>query len=179
VSPGSAVEDVGTFAWRLRVYEKTLEALPGRGLTRFLLGSGTSSGATIVLESNIFAEAVVDPNRSLHDEFLRSLYEWGVPGFAFLLLFIGALFGVGWRVARKYRSNEGLAFLAIAAPLVLSLLIDNILSDSASPGGIGYNLVITSMIAAYCNQVSGPSPGILGQSNNVNRHSWCVHGVSN
>ncbi len=155
VNSGSTVEDVGTFAWRLTVYEKTLEALPGRGLTHLLLGSGTSSGATILLENGISNENVVDPNRSLHDEFLRSLYEWGVPGLAFLLLFTGVLLRLGWKVAREYRSKEGFAFLAIAAALLFSLLIENILSDSSSPGGIGYNLVISSMIAAYCRHASG------------------------
>lgn len=149
-NPGSTVEDVGTFAWRLTVYEKTLEALSGRGLTHLLLGSGTSSGAAILLESGISNEDVVDPNRSLHDEFLRSFYEWGVPGLAFLLLFTGALLRLGWQVARENRSKEGFAFLAIAAALLFSLLIENILSDSSSPGGIGYNLVISSMVAVYC-----------------------------
>jgi len=168
VNPGSTVEDVGTFAWRLTVYEKTLEALPGRGLARALLGSGTSSGATILLENGISNENVVDPNRSLHDEFLRALYEWGVPGLGFLLLFTGVLLKLGWKVARENRSKEGFAFLAIAAALLLSLLIENILSDSSSPGGIGYNLVISSMIAAYCRHASGNGPLLVGHSKAVN-----------
>jgi len=168
VNPGSAVQDVGTFAWRLTVYERILEALPERGLTHLLLGSGTSSGATILLENGISNENVVDPNRSLHDEFFRSLYEWGVPGLAFLLLFTGVLLRLGWKVAREYRSKEGFAFLAIAAALLFSLLIENILSDSSSPGGIGYNLVISSMIAAYCRHASKHGPLVVGHSDIVN-----------
>jgi O-antigen ligase len=154
VNPGSSVEEVGTFAWRLTLYEKILEALPDRRLEHLLLGSGTSSGATIVLDTNIFAEDVVDPNRSLHDEFLRALYEWGMPGFAFLVMFLGILLRMGWKLATGNRSIAAFAFWAIAASLLFSLFIENVLSDGASPGGVGYNLVISSMIAVYSAQTT-------------------------
>lgn len=154
ITPGATVEEVGSLAWRLNVYQSVLEALPGRGMTHLLLGSGTSSGATIVLENNINNEDRVDPNRALHDEFLRALYEWGVPGLLLLVTFIGALLRLGWQQVREYRSREGFAFLAIAASLLFSFLIENVLADGSSPGGVGYTLVTSSMIAGYCTRAS-------------------------
>jgi hypothetical protein len=38
-----------------------------------------------------------------------------------------------------------LAFLAIVVPLMISLAVENFLADSASPGGVAYNLMLTSM----------------------------------
>jgi O-antigen ligase len=158
ITPGATVEEVGSFAWRLNVYQSVLEALPGRGTAHLLLGSGTSSSATIVLENKIDMEDRVDPNRALHDEFLRALYEWGVPGLALLVAFIGVLLRLGWMQVREYRSKEGFAFLAIAASLLFSFLIENVLADSSSPGGVGYTLVISSMIASYCSHASNQVP---------------------
>jgi O-antigen ligase len=158
ITPGATVEEVGSLAWRLNVYQSALEALPGRGMTHLLLGSGTSSSATIVLEDKIDMEDRVDPNRALHDEFLRALYEWGAPGLALLVMFIGVLLRLGWKQVREYRSKEGFAFLAIAASLLFSFLIENVLADSSSPGGIGYTLVTSSMIASYCTHASGRVP---------------------
>ncbi len=154
ITPGATVEEVGSFAWRLHVYQSALEALPGRGMTHLLLGSGTSSSAMIVLENKIDMEDRVDPNRALHDEFLRALYEWGAPGLALLVMFIGVLLRLGWKHVREYRSKEGFAFLAIAASLLFSFLIENVLADSSSPGGVGYTLVIASMIAGYSSHTS-------------------------
>jgi O-antigen ligase len=147
-SRDSTLEDVGTLAWRLVVYQKTAEELLNRSLSKLLVGTGTSSGATLVLDAGIFQEDVIDPNRSLHDEFLRSIYEWGLPGFLLLLLFLVEIVKIGLKMALQNDSKAGWAFLAICVPLMFSLTVENILSDGASPGGVGYNLVLTYMIAA-------------------------------
>jgi hypothetical protein len=153
VSPDVALEDVGTFAWRFVLYQKTVDELANRKLLMLLTGSGTSSGANVILENGIFKEDIVDPNRSLHDEFLRSIYEWGLFGLLFFLLFLAELINVGVRMATQNRSREAWAFLAICVPLLISLTVENVLADSASPGGIGYSLVLTSMVAAGCVHV--------------------------
>ena len=85
ISRDTSLEDVGTFGWRFLLYQRELEQITNRGLTKLLVGSGTSSGADVVLEAGLYQEQNVDPNRSLHDEFLRSLYEWGLPGLLFLV----------------------------------------------------------------------------------------------
>src|SRR5258706_4870500 len=88
VSQNATLEDVGIFGWRYNLYQETLTSLRARSLKQLFAGSGTSSGATLVTETGIFLESEVDPNRALHDEFLRSVYEWGVPGLVLLLLFL-------------------------------------------------------------------------------------------
>jgi DNA invertase Pin-like site-specific DNA recombinase len=46
-------------------------------------------------------------------------------------------------------SREGWAFLAIFIPLLISLTVENIFADASSPGGMGYLLVLTFMLAAF------------------------------
>jgi O-Antigen ligase len=147
VSSDQSLQDVGTFVWRFALYEKTIEELLHRRAITLLTGSGTSSAAALVLDSGFFQQFNVDPNRAVHDEFLRALYEWGAPGLLLLLLFLGQAVLICFRLIRENDAKEAWAFLAILVPLLISLTVENFLAESASPGGVGYTLVLTSMLA--------------------------------
>lgn len=148
VSKNSTIDDVGTFGWRFSLYQTTVEELAGRNAWQLLVGSGTSSGARLALDAGIDQEESVDPNRALHDEFLRSLYEWGLVGLFSLTLFLFQAFRLGLSNALVQGSPQSWAFLAIFVPLMISLTVKNFLADGASPGGVGYSLVLTSMLAS-------------------------------
>jgi hypothetical protein len=159
----SDVRNVETFAWRLSLYANTLSELQNRDVSRLLIGSGTSSAVIVSLDKQFTEEDVADPNRSLHEEFLRSAYEWGLPGLGAIVLFLCASVRLGWRSARLGK-REGWAFLAISVPILFSFLIENILADGASPGGIGYTLVLALMVASLSPnpvQVNAQRTGIL------------------
>ena len=158
VEKNSTVEDVGTFGWRLSLYLKTLDELSNRDVGQLLVGSGTSSGASLVLDQGIFLEEGVDPNRALHDEFLRAVYEWGILGLFALLFFLAAILRLGIKIVVQEGSPDAWAFMAIFAPMLLSLAVENFLADSGSPGGVGYTLVLTCMLAAR-GFMSGTNPG--------------------
>jgi hypothetical protein len=145
----ATLEDVGTFGWRLSLYQRTLDELIHRSPVTLLVGSGTSSGADLVLEGGFFSEANVDPNRAIHDEFLRAMYEWGVLGLFALLFFLASALKLSVRMVKENASLAAWAFLAISGPFLISLTVENVLADSGSPGGVGYSLVLTSMVAAY------------------------------
>ena len=51
------------------------------------------------------------------------------------------------RMIREYDSGEAWTFLAVLVPLLISLTVENFLADSASPGGVAYNLALSSMLA--------------------------------
>jgi O-antigen ligase len=158
VEKNATVDDVGTFGWRFSLYQRTLEEVTHRSPMRLLLGSGTSSGADLVLDAGFFQEANVDPNRAIHDEFLRAVYEWGVLGLCAFLLFFGSVVKFGFTTLRDYRSPQAWAFLAISVPLLISLTVENFLADSGSPGGVGYNLILTSLVAASGLSLETSSP---------------------
>jgi hypothetical protein len=141
----STVEDVGTFAWRLGIYEDILEHLATRTGAELFFGSGTSSGAALMLnhDPDHYDREGIDANRVLHSEFLRALYEWGILGLALLLTFlIAATAGF----VRKIAADGGGAALAFAGALpsiVMGLAIENILAGAASAGGVGILLAMT------------------------------------
>jgi hypothetical protein len=143
-----SLEDVGTFAWRFSLYQKTVAELSSRGPMKFAFGTGTSSGANLVLDEGIATEDNVDPNRTFNEEFLRFLYEWGLPGLALLVYLLYQVGFVCMQMVRR-NSREGWAFLAIFIPLLISLAVENIFADASSPGGMGYLLVLTFMLAAF------------------------------
>lgn len=143
----ASVEDVQTFAWRLTIWGKAIQEISNRGLRGLIVGSGTSSAATVAMETGYFEESNVDPNRCIHDEFLRSLYEWGVIGLAAFVAFLFALVRLFMKLARLTKSPRAWAAVAVAGPLLIGLLIENIMADGASPGGIGFCLVFSAMVA--------------------------------
>jgi O-antigen ligase len=149
MAKNATLEDVGTFGWRFSLYQTTLDELIHRSPATLLVGSGTSSGADLVLESGFFQESNLDPNRAIHDEFLRAMYEWGILGLFALLFFLASALKLSIRMVKEDASPAAWAFLAIFVPLLLSLTVENFLADSGSPGGVGYCLVLTCMVAAY------------------------------
>jgi hypothetical protein len=141
----STVEDVGTFAWRLGIYEDILEHLEKRTGPELFFGSGTSSGAALMLnhDPDHYDREGIDANRVLHSEFLRALYEWGVLGLGLLLAFVVAT-TAGF--VKKIAADGGGAALAFAGALpsiVMGLAIENILAGAASAGGVGILLAMT------------------------------------
>ncbi len=141
-----SLESVGTFAWRLTVYAEAIKEISGRSWKELAVGSGSSSGANVGLQTGFFKEQTVDPNRVIHDEFLRSLYEWGALGLLAFLLFLGSVLRLCIKLIKLTSSPYAWACLAIFGPLLIGLLVENIFADGASPGGVGYCLIFASMI---------------------------------
>jgi hypothetical protein len=179
VEKNATVEDVGTFGWRFSLYQKTIDELIHRSLPSLVVGSGTSSGASLVLAEGFFNEENIDPNRAIHDEFLRSIYEWGLLGIAPFVLFLVRILKLDLRLVSKNASPQAWAFLAISVPFFISLAVENFLADSGSPGGVGYNLVLTSMMAhiVSCSEEdeslsAQQPPGTIAPSQSI----WIIPG---
>jgi hypothetical protein len=145
---------IGTFEWRLEAYRTALDRIESRGLLANVFGSGTSSGADVILEFNptAFPANTIDPNRSLHDEFLRSFYEWGVIGSALFLAFLASVvIGVGLQT-RRHGWQTTWAFWGLFPTLMLGLLLENVLAGSGTPVGTGFALVFAYVAAPYASQ---------------------------
>jgi hypothetical protein len=141
----STVEDVGTFAWRLGIYEDILEHLEKRTGPELFFGSGTSSGAALMLnhDPDHYDREGIDANRVLHSEFLRALYEWGILGLGLLLAFvIATTTGFVKKIAAE-GGGAALAFAGALPSIVMGLAIENILAGAASAGGVGILLAMT------------------------------------
>jgi hypothetical protein len=142
------LEEVGTFGWRLGIYEEIFTRLEKRSPAQLFFGSGTSSGATLMLDrdSYNYEPDGIDANRILHSEYLRSLYEWGILG---LLLLLGFLISSILGFTRKITTEGGgigLAFLGVLPSILIGLAIENVLAGAASAAGVG---ILLAMSFAY------------------------------
>jgi O-antigen ligase len=144
VQDEGALQNVGTFAWRLGIYEDIFDQLAKRTAPQLLFGSGTSSGAALMLnhEPDKYDKQAIDANRVLHSEYLRALYEWGILGLALLLAF---LFAATLALARKAKAEGGgpaLAFFGLLPSIVVGLAIENVLAGASDGAGVGILLVM-------------------------------------
>lgn len=135
---------IGTLEWRLVAYQTALDDIRRRDPLELLVGSGTSSGARVVLEFDAvaFPAGTLDPNRAMHNEFLRALYEWGIVGATLFLSFLGALIAGFARLTRTGGWERVWAFWAFLPALTLGLAVENVLAGAGTPVGTGFMLVI-------------------------------------
>jgi len=103
--------------FRLAIYGKVVEELRDASAIKLMFGHGTSSGGNVVLR--VFPRAYkaegLDPNRSIHSEWLRVLYEWGIAGFVLLVAILATLV---FELARRSEKSSG----RIGSPAVFSFL---------------------------------------------------------
>lgn len=143
----TSIEDVGTFAWRTMIYSEIEARLERRPLGTLLFGSGTSSGADVLLDVDpdryaSTGEESVDGNRVLHSEFLRAAYEWGLPGFFLLVGFMLSVWVAFTRRVFKARKGPALSFVGVFPSMVFGLAIENILAGAASAAGVGITMAM-------------------------------------
>jgi O-antigen ligase len=139
------VQDVATLGWRLGIYEEILTRLEKRTPADLFFGSGTGSGAALLLDIDPthYKRDDMDANRALHSEYLRALYEWGILGFAMLLVFlIATIVGFTKKIAAQ-GGGSALAFLGVLPSILIGLAIENVLAGAASAAGVGILLAMS------------------------------------
>jgi hypothetical protein len=144
----ASVEDIGTLAWRMTLYQEAFDQLTNRKPMKLLVGSGTSSSGNIIMALNSDAEETLDPNRSMHNEFLRCLYEWGVIGLILFIMFLAESVKISVRALKSQRSWQAAAFLGICPAILFSLTVENVLANSGGPAGTGYVLILACLISS-------------------------------
>jgi len=109
-----------------------------------VLGSGTSSGGDLASQWEKDLETGLDPNRTLHNEFLRAVYEWGLIGLALALALILLLIRNAWQMAVRQGFVPGFAALALTPTVLLLLITGNPLAGPGSAAGVGLLLILSS-----------------------------------
>jgi O-antigen ligase len=139
----TSVDDIGTAVSRFELYQRTLSELSGRSFRQLLVGSGTSSGGDLASQWEKDMETGLDPNRTVHNEFLRTLYEWGLIGLALAVTLVVLLIRRAWQLAVQQRLLAGFAVLAIAPTILLFLITGNPLAGPGSAAGVGVLMILT------------------------------------
>ncbi|MEA2625044.1 MAG: hypothetical protein QOD06_1089 [Candidatus Binatota bacterium] len=149
VGRSEGLRDIGTASFRLDMYAAVVDEIRARSMIDELVGSGTASGGTLVTDGQFYGygEDRFDPNRTIHNEYLRVAYELGVIGAAVGVALLLGLAAELWRGLREDRGAAALCAL-VAAPAVLSFLAtENVLASGLAGSGLALSLVVGGILA--------------------------------
>jgi len=137
--------------FRLAIYEKVLDELRESSVTSLLFGHGTSSGGTVVLRvfPGLYKTIGLDPNRAIHSEWLRVLYEWGIAGFALLIAILAML--VVELAKRRKNGTGGIGTAAVFSFLpafLLAFSTENLIAGAGN--AVTMSLALTIALNLSC-----------------------------
>lgn len=155
VKGGGGLEQVGTAKARMQFWAGTIDYMRRWSFMYNMLGKGMSSSGMLIHDKayNQLTGTVVttDPNRVLHNEFLRVAFEYGIIG---LLMFLAFLLSVVLSVMRpETPMHAKLMFMAFMPGFIVFLLVENIFSGSGSAGGIGFLLVLSYVLSSKSEKI--------------------------
>lgn len=129
---------LGTYNLRHELYQRTIESIKNGNALEIVFGHGTCNGALIAatISKN------PDPNRALHDEWLRAIYEWGLIGLAIWLVFIGSLVVYAVKGARLERGSYSKPLLIYLPAFALGLSGENIIAGAGNAVSVGFLTLI-------------------------------------
>jgi O-antigen ligase len=136
---------MANLSFRLSVYEGVLTELRAATLRELFLGHGTSSGATVVMRvfPHSYHEDSLDPNRAIHDEWLRALYEWGIVGLTVLVgMFTALIGGVLARYKDPATRHGAIAVFSFLPAFLLAFSTENILAGAGNAITMSMAIVI-------------------------------------
>ncbi len=131
---------LGTYRFRRDADAKEIQAIEASSITELIFGHGTSNGALVITGSRF--KTGMDPNRLMHNEWLRVVYEWGLIGLTLWLMFFTSITVFALQGLR----NDAYGF---AKPLVIylpafavALAGENIIAGAGTAANIGFLLLI-------------------------------------
>jgi len=122
-------------SFRLIVYNGVLQELRNGTPAELLFGHGTSSGGALAMRifPYVYKADQLDANRTIHDEWLRALYEWGITGLVLLIAVFGSLL-VG--LVQHYRNAvwkpPSAAILSFLPAFLAALSTENVLAGAGN-----------------------------------------------
>jgi hypothetical protein len=144
----AALLAIDTVGWRVSLYEDFLAALRSATTGELIFGHGTSSGYAVV--THIAGIAITDPNRAVHNEWLRVVHEWGIAGLCIWAAFVAS-------VARLVSARAGRAsapLVVYAAGLFGATLIENVFASAGSGLGLGMAIVGGALVTSEPSAVA-------------------------
>jgi hypothetical protein len=131
--------------FRLAIYGDVFNELKSARASQILFGNGTSSGGLVLMR--VFPYMVsfdrLDPNRAIHNEWLRALYEWGIVGLALLLSVFGTLLaGLIARFRNPVWRTRSVVVLAFLPSFLGALSTENILAGTGNAVTVGFAILL-------------------------------------
>jgi len=129
---------VGTIVFRKQVYQRAFQALQESSLLELTFGHGTSNGRML---RGTLAPGVGDPNRAVHNEWLRILYEWGGVGLGLWFVFIFSVVLYALEGVHRDRLGHARPLLIFLPAFLCGFSTENILAGAGHAENIGFVLL--------------------------------------
>ena len=129
---------LATYNLRQELYQRTVENIEGGALLQVLFGHGTCNGALIAAAFN----KNPDPNRAMHNEWLRAIYEWGIPGLMLWLIFIGSLVVYAIRGVHRDKTGNSVPLLIYLPAFAIGLSGENFIAAAGNVASVGLLVLI-------------------------------------
>jgi len=145
---------LGTMRFRLRMYSGTLKALRAGTPRQWIFGHGAAAGGrlAVMMFPYAYRPDSLDPNRVIHNEWLRVAYEWGALG---MMAWLATLVSLGVLAWRRRHSPAGGALLAYMPALLLGLSAENVIDGAGNAVTAG--LVVLVALAFETAEAQGSS----------------------
>lgn len=144
ISGSAGVASVRTYGHRQRIYDSLWQDLSKSNVLQIIFGHGTSSGGLIFVKNSLneYAEITLDPNRIVHNEWLRSLYEWGIVGYLIFTVFFVVLFV--WLMTAYIKSKKTIYFAVISYLIAFSVALttENILAGAGNAVTMSFGMLL-------------------------------------
>lgn len=131
--------------FRVAIYEGVIGELRSSSTLELLFGHGTSSGGNVAMKvfPRQYRPDHIDPNRMVHNEWLRSLYEWGVVGF---VLFVGVFLTLVVGLVRRHRAADWkaptTALIAYMPAFLLAISMENVVAGAGNAVTMSFAMLI-------------------------------------
>jgi hypothetical protein len=151
---------LGTVMLRRRLDARALEMIQTGSVLQLCFGHGTSNGRLVRGELN---KGIGDPNRAVHNEWLRIMYEWGLVGIILWVLFIASLAAYAYTGLKRDRYGFAKPLFVYIPSFCIGVSGENIIAGAGHAENVGLLVVI----------------GLAAMAYRLPRHNSPVHGLPN
>jgi hypothetical protein len=146
-------------SFRLIVYDNVIHELQTGSPAELLFGHGTSSGGALAIRifPYVYNADHLDANRTIHDEWLRALYEWGIIGIVLLVsVFATLLFGLVHLYRKAVWKPPSAAVLSFLPAFLAALSTENVLAGAGNALAFSIAILIAMLWAPIPSSVRHP-----------------------
>ncbi|MBV8897186.1 MAG: hypothetical protein JO051_11790 [Acidobacteriaceae bacterium] len=142
---------LGTLRFRRIIDDAAIDQLKKSTVVEFFFGRGTSNGSLIT--GSIFRgyAGMSDPNRMVHDEWVRVFYEWGLFGMFLWCAFWASVIAYSVQGVREDREGFAKPLLIYVPGLLVALAGENFLAGAGSAISIGFLMLFGLATLAHRN----------------------------
>ena len=141
---------VGTYLFRKYLYERAFKEIGEASLLQLTFGHGTSNGRLL---RGTLVHGVGDPNRAVHNEWLRILYEWGGVGLGLWFVFIFSMVIYAIEGARKDRLGHARPLLIFIPAFLGGFSTENIIAGAGHAENLGFLLLAALAAVSHRKRV--------------------------